>query len=156
MSSELAFSQEERRLLDRIQLDFPLVAEPYEHLAEGLGDSSPERVYEAVLRLREAGIIRRIGGSYVPARLGYATSLVAAEVAPERLEVVAARASSFPTVTHNYEREDRYNLWFVVTAPDQARLDAVLAEMEQQTGYPILNLPLVKQFHIDLGFPLWC
>ena len=74
----------------------------------------------------------------------------------DQLEAVAAQISAYSEVNHNYEREDRLNLWFVITAPDQERLMQVLAEIEQQTGYTILNLPLLKQYHIDLGFPLWC
>jgi len=73
-----------------------------------------------------------------------------------KLQQVALLVSSFDAVNHNYEREHDFNLWFVVTAKDQQQLQQVLQEIQQQTGYELLDLPLEQQFHIDLGFPLWC
>jgi DNA-binding Lrp family transcriptional regulator len=75
-------------------------------------------------------------------------------VPAERLEAVAAVVSSFAEVNHNYEREHRLNLWFVATAADDALLDEVLARVECLTGIQPVKLPLVEEYHIDLGFPL--
>ncbi|MGB8052354.1 MAG: Lrp/AsnC family transcriptional regulator, partial [Azonexus sp.] len=69
-------------------------------------------------------------------------------------EEVAAAVSRFPEVNHNYEREHRYNLWFVVTAASEGRLQATLGAIEKAASYPLLALPLLEEFHIDLGFPL--
>jgi hypothetical protein len=63
--------------------------------------------------------------------------------------------SGFSEVNHNYQREHVWNLWFVVTAPDAARVGQVLAEIEAATGLEVLDLPLERSFYIDLGFPLW-
>jgi hypothetical protein len=60
----------------------------------------------------------------------------------------------FPEVNHNYEREHRYNLWFVVTAGSEGRLQAALGAIEQAAGYPLLRLALLQEYHIDLGFSL--
>jgi xanthine dehydrogenase molybdopterin-binding subunit B len=62
--------------------------------------------------------------------------------------------SEFTEVNHNYEREHRFNLWFVVVADDEDRLEAVLAEIEARCGYPVLDLPLLNEYFIDLGFDL--
>ena len=75
-------------------------------------------------------------------------------VPEDRLETVAAQVSEFVEVNHNYEREHDYNLWFVVVAEDETRLAAVLGEIEAACGYPLLNLPLEREFFIDLGFDL--
>ncbi len=75
-------------------------------------------------------------------------------VPEERIEEVAELVSGYREVNHNYEREHRFNLWFVLTAPDQARLDAVLAEIALFTGIEVLDLPMLEEYHIDLGFPL--
>jgi DNA-binding Lrp family transcriptional regulator len=80
--------------------------------------------------------------------------LAAMAVPPEKLEVVAAAVNRFPEVNHNYEREHRYNLWFVVTAASEGRLQASLSAIEQAAGYPLMALPLLEEFHIDLGFCL--
>ena len=67
---------------------------------------------------------------------------------------MAAAVNRFPEVNHNYEREHHYNLWFVVTAGSEGRLQATLGAIEQAAGYPLMPLPLVEEFHIDLGFSL--
>ncbi|HAF90326.1 MAG TPA: AsnC family protein, partial [Pseudomonas sp.] len=75
-------------------------------------------------------------------------------VPTERLEQVAERINRFPEVNHNYLREHRYNLWFVLTGPDRTHLDRVLAEIEADTGLVPLDLPMQSAYRIDLGFPL--
>ena len=75
-------------------------------------------------------------------------------VPPGRLETVAKLVSAYPEVNHNYEREHRFNLWFVLTAPDQTRLNAVLGEIALYTGIEVMDLPMLEEYHIDLGFPL--
>ncbi len=144
----------EKKLLNEYQKGLPLTPTPFADIAEKLG-TSESLVLKILTRLQELGVISRIGPVFKPKRVGTST-LAAMSIPEEQLEAVAEQISAYPEVNHNYEREDRYNLWFVVTAPDQERLDTVLADMEESTGYPILNLPLEKQFHIDLGFPLWC
>jgi len=144
----------EKRLLNEYQKGLPLSATPYADIAEQLG-TSEALVIKILSRWQDIGVISRVGPVFKPKSVG--TSTLAAMAVPEELlEEVAAQVSAYPEVNHNYERENRYNLWFVVTAPDQKTLDDVLADMENQIGYKVLNLPLEKQFHIDLGFPLWC
>jgi siroheme decarboxylase len=142
----------EFRLLNEFQRGFPLVAQPYAVLAEALG-TDEAAVIEAFGRLRRAGALSRIGAVFRPGALA-ASTLAAMEVPAERLEAVAAVVSSFSEVNHNYEREHRLNLWFVAAAADAAALDATLARITRLTGINVLKLPLVEEYHIDLGFPL--
>jgi DNA-binding Lrp family transcriptional regulator len=88
-----------------------------------------------------------------PNRIG-ASTLAAIAVPAEELEEVAAIVSEFAEVNHNYEREHHFNLWFVVVAEDEDRLQTVLAEIEAGCGYPVLDLPLLNEYFIDLGFDL--
>ena len=144
----------EKRLLDAWQKGFPLSPTPYADIAEKLG-TSEALVLTILERLQEQGIISRVGPVFAPRRVGVST-LAAMAVPEERLESVAALVSSYPEVNHNYEREHHFNLWFVVTAADEAQLRQVLQEMEARTGLAVMDLPLEEQYHIDLGFPLWC
>jgi hypothetical protein len=96
-----------------------------------------------------------VGPVFAPQRAG-ASTLAALAVPEERLESVAGQVSAYAEVNHNYQREHAWNLWFVVTAPDQQRVEQVLADIEAVTGLRVLNLPLQRAFYIDLGFPLWC
>lgn len=142
----------EFRLLNDFQRDFPLVPEPYAALAGTLGVGEPE-VLEGLARLRASGAVGRVGAVFRPGALG-ASTLAAMAVPAERLEAVATLVSRFREVNHNYEREHRYNLWFVAAAPDDGALEAVLDRIECATGIDVLALPLVEEYHIDLGFRL--
>ncbi len=144
----------ERRLINEYQKGLPLSPRPYAEMAEHLG-CSEEQVMQMLKRLQNLGAISRVGPVFKPKRIG-ASTLAAMAVPPQRLESVAALISAYPEVNHNYEREHHFNLWFVVTAPDPQRLQQVLDEMSRRTGLEVLDLPLEQQFHIDLGFPLWC
>ena len=100
-------------------------------------------------------MITRIGPVFKPKSIGSST-LAALAVPAERMEQVAQIVNSFSQVNHNYEREHHYNLWFVVTAGSQSEVLQVLNEIEQRTALNVLNLPMEQDYHIDLGFPLWC
>lgn len=144
----------EKRLLNRWQKGFPLTPTPYADIARELG-TSEALVLTLLEKLQQQGVISRVGPVFRPKKVG-ASTLAAMAVPSQELERVAAIISSYQEVNHNYEREHRFNLWFVVTAGDEEKLHAVLREMEERAGHAVMNLPLEHQYHIDLGFPLWC
>ncbi|HTN65705.1 MAG TPA: Lrp/AsnC family transcriptional regulator [Burkholderiaceae bacterium] len=146
-------NQFEFDLLNRFQRDFPLQPRPFTALAAAL-DRSEAEVLASLRRLRAAGAISRVGAVFRPNAIG-ASALAALAVPAARLEDVARHVSSFPEVNHNYEREHHFNLWFVAAAPSAARLRAVLADIEASCACgALLVLPLVEDYHIDLGFDL--
>lgn len=142
-----------QRLLDRFQHGVPVCARPYQAMAEVLGCSEAD-VLERLGRLAETGALSRIGPVVEHSKAG-ASSLVALAVPAAELEQVAAYINSLPEVNHNYEREHDYNLWFVLTGPSRSHLDAVLLDIRQHTGLEPLDLPMVKSYRIDLGFPMF-
>jgi DNA-binding Lrp family transcriptional regulator len=148
----MAMDALDRALLDRFQSGLPLVSRPFATIATALG-CDEETVLQRLAALRDSGAIARVGAVLAPNRVGCST-LAAMTVPPDRLDAVAALVSAFPEVNHNYQRTHRLNLWFVVTAPDRTRLDAVLRDIEASSALPVLDLPLLEEFHIDLGFPL--
>ncbi|MDP1526464.1 MAG: Lrp/AsnC family transcriptional regulator [Rhodocyclaceae bacterium] len=142
----------EFRLLNEFQRDLPLTPAPFAAMAQTLG-SDEATVIAELQRLQASGTISRVGAVFAPRSVG-ASTLAALAVPPAQLEAVAAQVSQHAGVNHNYEREHRYNLWFVATAADEAALAALLADIGTQTGLPPIALPLVEEFHIDLGFDL--
>jgi DNA-binding Lrp family transcriptional regulator len=142
----------DRQLLDEFQHDFPLDPRPYAALARQLGVDEA-RVLERLDYLRRFGALSRIGAVLRPNRVG-ASTLAAFAVPPERLDEVAATVSACPEVNHNYEREHEYNLWFVVTAADRAGVQRVLDALALETGLTPLDLPMLEDYFIDLGFSL--
>jgi len=139
-------------LVNPWQRGFPLTPRPFEELARS-ASVSEEEALSRLARLREQGVIDRIGPVFRPNSVG-ASLLAAMAVAPERLAAVAAFASEQPGINHNYEREHRYNLWFVVTGGNQAEVERTLSCIEQASDLEALRLPLVEEFHVDLGFDL--
>lgn len=142
----------ETRLLNLAQRDFPLTARPYADLGRRLGCTERE-VIDAFRAMKDGGLLSRIGAVYKPGTVG-AACLAAMRVPEDRLEAVAALVSGFSEVNHNYRRDHAWNLWFVVTAHSVARRDAVLLLIEEEAGLPVLRLPMVEDYHLDLGFPL--
>lgn len=142
----------EKNLLDGFQKDFPLEPRPYKAIAERLG-CDEDTVLDLLRRMRDAGLVTRVGPVFAPHRAG-ASTLAAMAVPAERLEEVAALVSGYDEVNHNYQREHGFNLWFVAAAPDAARVREVLEEIAGRTGLKVMDLPLEQAFHIDLGFPL--
>lgn len=141
------------RLLNAYQHGFPTDRRPFAVIAEELG-CDEAAVIGKLAQLQEVGFISRIGPVFRPNAIG-ASTLAALAVPAERLDAVAEMVSAHAEINHNYEREHRYNLWFVATAPDQARLEAVLQTIEREAECgPLLFLPLVEAYHIDLGFDL--
>lgn len=140
------------RLLNDWQRGFPLVSRPYAALAENLG-CDEEAVLAGLASLKTRGHVSRVGAVFRPHVLG-ASTLAAVACPPERMEAVARLIDGFPEVNHNYERDHAYNLWFVVAAPSRERVSEVLAEIHHFSGLRPLDLPMVADYHIDLGFDL--
>jgi DNA-binding Lrp family transcriptional regulator len=146
------FTPLEQHLLNDFQRDMSMSATPYADMAIQL-NVSEEEVLQSVQSLQERGVISRVGPVFRPNRIGVST-LAAMAVPTADLECVARIVSAFPEVNHNYERDHEYNLWFVVTASSEEHLDIVLYEIEQHAEYPLMSLPMLDDYFIDLGFKL--
>ncbi|MCP5368432.1 MAG: AsnC family transcriptional regulator [Hyphomicrobiales bacterium] len=150
--SLLALDEFERHLLDGFQRDFPLTPRPFADIAARLGVTEAE-VLDALREMKEMGLVTRVGAVFRTGSLG-ASTLAAMAVPAERLAQVADLVSAHGEVNHNYEREHRFNLWFVVTAADGDAVRAVLDDISAATGIAVLDLPMVEGYHLDLGFTL--
>jgi len=142
----------ERRLLDAFQRDFPLCERPWAEIARRLGVGEPD-VLATVARQLSEGVLARVGAVFRPNVIG-ASTLAAIAVPPDRLHAVAAIVSARSEVNHNYAREHPVNLWFVAAAADANALRDTLDAIERDAGLPVMRLPLVRDYWIDLGFPL--
>ncbi|MCE5280144.1 MAG: radical SAM protein [Planctomycetaceae bacterium] len=134
-------------LLDLIQTDLPIAPRPYDVLGDSLGLDGRE-VLRRVEALQTSGAIRRLGAVFDSRSLGYVSTLVAARVPPPRLDDVAAEVNLLPGVTHNYQRQHDYNLWFTLTSPSPADQEKTLRDLADRTGveafYPLPALTLYK------------
>lgn len=144
----------DRKILQAVQSDFPLVPRPYLHIAEKAGVSEKE-VIERIRRMQEKGIIRRLGGLFDSRKLGYTGTLCAMRVPPEDIERVASIINEYHGVTHNYLRNHQYNVWFTLLAESEAKMNSLLDEIQKRTGITdILNLPAVNVFKVRVNFDI--
>ena len=153
LKHETVLGDLEFKLLNDFQRGFPLVAHPFAELARRL-DVKEATVIETLQSMHQRGLVSRIGAVFRPNVVGV-SALAALAVPAERLEKVAAKVSALTEVNHNYQREHSFNLWFVATTTSAAQLRALFHNIEVICDCgPVLVLPLLEQFHIDLGFGL--
>ena len=144
--------RKDRFILNEIQRNFPITHRPFLALARKLKLRERE-IIERVQKLKELGIIRRIGASFSARAVGFTSTLCAARVPQGKIEEFVAMVNTYPGVTHNYEREGDYNIWFTLIAPSKKKIDRILAEISRKTGVKeILNLPALKTFKIAVDF----
>ncbi len=142
----------QKKLLNDFQQDFPLSPTPFADIAKFLGVSEQE-VLTAFQALKQQGFISRIGPIIPPNKLG-SSMLIAMSVPENQLQSVANIINQFQEVNHNYQRDNRFNLWFVLIANDQNHLHSVITKIESETGFKTMQLPLLADFFINLGFEL--
>lgn len=139
----------DRRIVNALQGGFPVCDRPFAVAAAALGIAEAELI--ARLRaLAERGVISRFGPLYAAEGLGGAVTLAAMAVPEARFEEVAEAVNAHPEVAHNYAREHRLNMWFVLAAEHPERIGATLGAIEAETGLPVLNLPRLAEYHIGL------
>lgn len=144
----------DRRILTIMQKEFPLHAEPYRVIGETVAISE-EEVLRRIKRLTDQGVIRRIGAVFDVRKLGYASTLCAAQVPEEKVDDFVASVNAYRGVTHNYRRGHVFNVWFTFIAPSMKEIEQALEELRGTTGVEqIITMPATRTFKIDASFDL--
>jgi DNA-binding Lrp family transcriptional regulator len=144
----------DKKILNIIQKDFPVVAEPFKAVAEKLGLGEAE-VLRRIKNLKDEGIIRRIGAVFDSKKMGFVSTLCAARVPEEKLKSFVEVVNSYAGVTHNYRRSHEYNVWFTFIAPDEETLKRSLSEIQDKTGITdVVSMSAARTFKIDATFEL--
>lgn len=144
----------DRKILNRIQGDFPISENPYDEIGREAG-ISPDEALERVKSLLHRKIIRKVGPFFDARKMGYRSTLCAVNVPSERLEQAASLINGFVEVTHNYLRQGNPNIWFTVIAESQEAIDSILKEIAGRTGVgPIHNLPAEKMFKVEVDLKI--
>ena len=142
----------DEKILKRIERQFPISSCPYRDLAREL-TLTEEEVISRISRLKEKGIILRIGAFFDSEKLGLKSTLIAMKVPQLRLQEVANIVNCYSGVTHNYSREHEFNLWFVLMGKNRKEIDEILRKIKDQSGInDILNLPKKQLFKLKLNF----
>jgi DNA-binding Lrp family transcriptional regulator len=144
----------DKKLLNLVQVEFPLTREPYADLGVQLGIDGDE-VIRRIEQLKEKGVIRQISPVLDARSLGYQTTLVAMRVAENQLDRAERLIIKHPGVSHGYEREHNFNLWFTLTVPPTADMEAELQQLTGPIGAEVVfDLPAVKVFKLNTYFDM--
>lgn len=140
----------DREILNEIQWSFPLVAEPYRELAAKFHISHDE-MKKRITALKSSGVLRQLSAIFDTRRLGYKSSLVAMAIEPDKLDYVANQINRHPGVSHNYERNHEYNLWFTLATPPGSDLKTEVDKFSKLPGIlKVRLLPTIKLFKIGV------
>jgi DNA-binding Lrp family transcriptional regulator len=142
----------DKKLLNILQKEFPLEERPFLIVAQRCGISEDEALIR-IQKMKDEGIIRRIGAVFDGAKLGRASTLCAARVPEDKLENFVNIVNANKGVTHNYQRDNEYNVWFTVSAATAEELEAFLADVKENTGVTdIQDMRAVRTFKINASF----
>ncbi|MBI3368825.1 MAG: Lrp/AsnC family transcriptional regulator [Burkholderiales bacterium] len=140
-------------LIRRLHGGFPLSERPYAEVAHELALSEGD-VLHRLQRLLADGVLSRFGPLFQIERAGGQFMLAAMQVPEARFDAVAEQVNALPEVAHNYRREHRFNMWFVLAcASPEAALDAC-RRIEAATGLPVVPFPKEKEFFVELKLPI--
>jgi len=141
-------------ILNEIQWTFPLVAKPFDEIAKKFGISSDD-VKTRLVQLKRKGVLRQLSAIFDTRKLGYTSSLVAMEIEPDKLESVAHQINRHPGVSHNYEREHEFNLWFTLAVPPGSDLEKEIGKFSKLDGIKKTRmLPTLQLFKIGVKFDM--
>ena len=151
---EIIMDRLDREILNIMQRGVPLDARPFRTLGALVGIDEDDAL-ERVRRLKNEGIIRRIGAVFDTGNLGFTSTLCAAKVSPDRLERFVDVVNSYKSVTHNYLRDYEYNVWFTFIAPTEQEIEKSLTDISRETGISnIISMPVKRRLKIDARFRL--
>ena len=139
----------DRMIFNDLQGGFPVCESPFTEAAHKFGITEKELI-ERIQSMQEEGTISRFGPMYHAERMGGGLTLAAMSIPDDQYERVTGQVNAMPEVAHNYAREHRLNMWFVLATENPERIAEVITEIEQQTGYPVYNMPKLEEFFIGL------
>jgi DNA-binding Lrp family transcriptional regulator len=143
----------DKKILELVSECFPLDVHPFRTIAEEL-DMDENELLQRMKSLKSDGIIRRIGATIVPRRLGWFSTLCAADVPQDFVATFSKTVNSYREVTHNYERTGTPNCWFTIIAPDRDKALKIISKIENACGIKIIELPARRIFKIGVKFSL--
>ena len=145
-----SLGESDKELLNEIQWTFPLVTRPFDAIAKKF-DTTPEIIKEKLNHLKEIGVLRQLSAIFDTRKLGYTSSLVAMEIEHDKLDYVASQINRHPGVSHNYERDHQFNLWFTLAVPPGADLKMELEKFNVLKGIKkVRMLPTLQLFKIGV------
>ena len=141
----------DRAIVNALQGGFPVCERPYRAAAEQLGIGEEELIAR-LQRMLADKVLTRFGPLYHAEKMGGAFTLAAMAVPEEDFDRVAEIVNALPQVAHNYRREHRLNMWFVLATDTPAGIEAAIRDIGERTGLQVFNFPKEEEFFLELKF----
>ena len=139
----------DRAIINELQGGFPVCDHPFAEVAARLHTTEPELI-SRIEQLLKQGTLSRFGPMYHAERMGGSLSLAAMKIPEHDFERVVGIMNAIPEVAHNYARDHVLSMWFVLATETPGEHAAALKKIEQQTGYPVYDMPKIKEYFIGL------
>ena len=145
----ISLDEADRRIINGLQGGFPLSEAPYAEAAAALGMEEGE-LLERLRKLLDRGVLTRFGPLFQIERMGGAFVLAALAVPEADFDRIAAQVNAMPEVAHNYRREHRLNMWFVIAAETPAGVEGAITAIEQSTGLQVFAFPKEREYFVEM------
>lgn len=148
-SETIIFTETERNILNELQKHMGFKVSQFEEIAKKI-EIGEEVLLDHILDLQKRAVITRIGPFFNLDRSSGYVSLVAMTVPDVDYVFVTELVNAYEEVAHNYKRDNKFNMWFVLAANSEIEAMRVLGEIEMKSGYKVFNLPKLKEYSLDL------
>ncbi|MDO8464080.1 MAG: AsnC family transcriptional regulator [Gallionella sp.] len=139
----------DRTIVNELQGGFPVCDRPFAEVAARLHTTEQELISRVDLLLK-GGTLSRFGPMYHAERMGGSLSLAAMKIPDSDFERVTEIVNAIPEVAHNYARDHVLSMWFVLATETPSEHAAALERIERETGYPVYDMPKIKEYFIGL------
>lgn len=139
----------DRRIINQFQGDIPVSDRPFADIAKQLNSSESE-IMTRISFMLDDGLLTRFGPLYNIDKMKGVYSLCAMQVPENKFDSIADKINLFPEVAHNYQREHRLNMWFVLAAKSESALDQLIQDIKAATGFDVFSFPKQREFYVNL------
>lgn len=139
----------DRSIINTLQGGLPVCARPYLEAAQRIGIAEDE-LLTRLARLRERGVLTRIGPMFQIEKMGGAFTLAALRAPESEFDRVAQQVNAFPEIAHNYARDHELNMWFVIATETPDEIDRVIGRIEDETGCKVFNFPKSREYFVEM------
>lgn len=144
-----AIDATDRRIINALQGGFPLCDEPYRAVAADLGLDEADLI-ERIRRMLDERVLTRFGPMFQVERMGGSFVLAALAVPEESFDAVAQLVNALPEVAHNYRREHRLNMWFVLATETEEGIARAVRRIEAEIGLTVFAFPKEREYFVEM------
>jgi len=144
------------KILERMPHDFPIVEKPYDEMAKHM-EVEGKGLIDTLKRLKAEGAVRRVAAVLYHRRASYThNAMVVWRAADEDAERAGMIMSSFPQVSHCYERDRGgywdYNLFTMIHGKNLQDFTDAVKEISERTGIKDFQILFSKREFKKISF----